>query len=353
MHSIRRHVYNHSTLILAMKEQKRQEKNKVVCSHELNNLIREIVDETGFRLGSPWRPNGSLSVVVPILSNSATTIRKYLTHQEATRLKIVDSGSIGGLLVSSTEDLPVFLRLGSVLNGVDTQSRSVNKSIFILPSETVDIAVNCVHASHGIIRGSRLMSAPNIAAPASIEDALIRSDQREVWTRVRCYSANRSGRTPLSDSLVEELNRQDGFARRVQEILQEVPEYEGQVGLVVFDEVGLLGLEMFDSPKSWNALGRSIVSKFAEVLVKRANENILRIEVNETMIKDLVIKFLRNLESGRKVKNLERKSTIINVRGKVNGEAAFLDSEFVHLTAVRNDDLDAAVRGDVMSGRRR
>ena len=329
------------------------EKTKVKNERSAAELFREFIDdlqrENTYRFSSPWRPKGSLSIVVPIIQTGDPKSRKYITLQETENLTITDSGSIGGVKVTNKGEAPIFLKIGSILRGIGTQSRAVNKSMFIEAGKTVDVTVNCVHASHGIRRGSSFSSEPDLTSPAFVEAALLRSEQREVWARVSHYSRLRSrmggsarDRADLigsSDNLVRELGLGDTFAKIIEEITKEVPTHEGQVGIVVLDENGVYGLEMFDSPESWKALSKGMMNKFGEIIVRKVDEKIIDVRVNAEKVKEGIIKFLSMVRESRHSSNIENNATVIRIHDKSSyGELVFYKGEFVHLTAIRNDD---------------
>src|SRR5207249_3902820 len=95
-----------------------------------------------------------------------------------------------------------------------------------------------------------------------------------------------------SDNLVRELGLGDTFAKIIEEITKEVPTHEGQVGIVVLDENGVYGLEMFDSPESWKALSNGMMNKFGEIIVRKVDEKIIDVRVNAEKVKEGIIKFL-------------------------------------------------------------
>src|SRR2546425_432011 len=56
--------------------------------------------------------------------------------------------------------------------------------------------------------------------------------------------------------------------------VREIPRYESQCGILVYDEEGVAGVEVFDSPDSWTVLSRSVLERYGEVLARKARSPI-------------------------------------------------------------------------------
>jgi hypothetical protein len=344
-----------------MTNEKAKAENDLSGEELFQMFLDGLQNENEYRFSSPWRSKGSISVVVPIIVTEIERkrrTRKYVTLQETSEI-ITDSGSIGGVKVTNNGRIPIYVKLGSVFRGNGTQSRAVNKSLFIEAGETIDVTVNCIHASHGISRGSTFSSDPNLASPAFVEAALLKSRQHEVWSRVAHYNrlrgraataANERSRTlKHNDDLVGSLSSNDTFARMIKEISRDVPNHEGQVGIVVIDEKGVYGLEMFDSPESWKALYKGMISKYAEVMVGKVNEKIIDVKVNPEKVKSGIAEFISRIKQSQHMLSLEKYTTIIRIHDRnAYGELVFYNGAFVHLTAIRNDDesLKSAINAE-------
>ena len=342
-----------------MTNEKAKVRNDLSGEELFQMFLDGLQNEHEYRFSSAWRPKGSISVVVPIIVaeiERSPRTRKYLTLQETSDLIITDSGIIGGVKVTNNGGIPIYVKLGSVFRGNGTQSRAVNKSLLIEAGETIDVTVNCIHASHGVSCGSKFTSDPNLASPAFVEAALLKSRQYEVWSRVAHYSrlraraataANERSRTlKHSDDLVGSLSSNDTFAKMIEEITREVPNHEGQVGIVVIDEKGVYGLEMFDSPESWKALNKGMISKYAEVIVGKVNEKIIDVKVNPEKVNSGIAEFISRIKQSQHMLSSEKNTTIVRIHDEnAYGELVFYNGAFVHLTAIRNDDesLESAI----------
>jgi hypothetical protein len=309
----------------------------------LGALLEDLAEQRTFRFSAPWRPRDSFAVVVPVI-RTVETHRDYLTLQESTRVQLKETGQVVIVQITNGETVPVFVRLGTVLKGVGTQSRAVNASVFVEPGETKDLSVNCVHATHPI--GREAGFAPKMAqvAPVNVERGLFSREQGSVWSEVKAYSTAReeigveSGTPTPLDDLANRLGLEDRFSELVDRLIKELPNHEGQVGIVVLDESGVYGLEVFGSSESWIALSDSVVTKFGEKLVGRREGGCLEVRVNEAKAKDEIVQFLKAAtHGGAVVVEQPEMTTTVRIEGRAIGEAIFRGRRFVHLTLLRND----------------
>lgn len=294
---------------------------------------------------------------------------------------------------------PVFVRTGTIFKGQGTQSRTSGMGIVLEPGKENLIDVFCVHASHRIathsgfltmmdtvprkiedvlaspsknqakvwkataIRGvraritrcpecgsSRLlqtyeaelvcMQCGYVAAPTLRSD----SDERRI-RRIRVdaplISAYNRVFSPMSswharDNLVANLDEMAKFNQEVEEMLSKVPaDLDNQVGVVIIDSRGVLGLEMFDHPDSWRAFSRSIVRNYADVLAKERAKGSL-FELKTDRVPDTIKSFLE------KAQGLSETSVFRNrlcetrmFSGELAGEYTTLWSDVIHLILKR------------------
>lgn len=309
----------------------------------LDEVLEELRAQKTFRLSAAWRPKGSAALVVPVI-RTVPRARGYLTIQEAKEVEILDTGEIGRVQVKNNKKLPVFVRVGSFLEGKGTQSRAVNKSVIIASGETADVGVNCVHHSHFIDPSASFAAVKGHLAPSSVERHLVRGDQGGVWAAVQGFAAvkqemggARSG-LGTGDNLVGEFNSADKFTEMVDRLVKEVPNHEGQVGVVVFDERGVYGIEVFDSEESWKVFNAAVVEKFGELLLGRFDERVLEVKVREERVAESVMSFLDGLRECQLVLDESGSCSTVQIDGKYSGEVSFEGNAFVHLTAVRGED---------------
>ena len=153
----------------------------------VKDTLISIRDETdGFSFGKPWRFNEkSLSVVVPITRKAGEgAVRGYITLAESENVVLKDTGHIDKIVVENKEERPVYIGAGEIMAG-DTQERAVVRGYLVMPKQTENIEVKCVHASRGISGDVSMASKGYV--PRSVRTNL-RRGQGEVWDSVRGVS---------------------------------------------------------------------------------------------------------------------------------------------------------------------
>jgi len=345
------------------------------------DLIRELIGGERYEFGEPWQlTSESLSAVVPILRRFDRD-RSYLVLQEVSEDKIVvkDSGRINAVNVTLKGiGKPVFVRAGTVFKGQGTQSRTNSMGVVLEPDRENVVEVFCVHATHPIASRYGLELSSGVV-PRRVEDVLISSSksQARVWkaTTVRGFRARathcprcgssrllqnyeaelvcmqcgyvaapvstghseaRGGISMVRDDLVANLDEMTQFNREVDKLLSNIPaDLDNQVGAVIIDSHGVLGLEMLDHPDSWKAFSRSIVRNYADVLAKeRAGEGLFALRAEQ--IPKAIRRFLEKAERPSVTSVFKnRTSETRMLSGELAGEYTIVESDVIHLTLKR------------------
>lgn len=155
-------------------------------------LLAIAEQKLGFEFGKPQRvTDQGLAVVLPILRRTIIP-RTYTTFPEVgDKVEVKDSGAIDIMKATNTGDLAVFLRSGTIFKG-QTQTRTSQRSVVILPGSTVDVKVRCIYASHGIRSGSKVQygSVSPLRFEQSVYDSGFRSKgQPDYWSSANIMNA--------------------------------------------------------------------------------------------------------------------------------------------------------------------
>jgi len=349
-------------------------------------LVCELVEGERYEFGESWQlTSESLSAVVPILRRFDRD-RNYLVIHEISgdNISITDSGRINRVNITLRRvKKPVFVRAGTIFKGQGTQSRTNSVGVVLEPSLESVVDVFCVHATHGISSHS-VFSPMSSVAPRKVEDVLTSplKNQTEVWKaagvrgfRSRTTRCPQCGSSSLlqsyeaetvcmrcgnviaptlgrgstermriggfsdgfaRDNLVANLDEMTRFNEKVEEMLSKIPaDLDNQVGIVMIDSRGLLGLEMFDHPDSWRAFSRSIVRNYADILAKeRTGEGLF--DLRTERIPEAIKKFLEEAE--RLSETLVFKNRVSETRmlsGELLGEYTTIGSDTIHLILKR------------------
>jgi len=243
--------------------------------------------------------------------------------------------------------------VGTIFEGSTQNRASENSGVYI--SGTNKINVRCVHQTHGINRGAE-MKYGDIAPMSVTVNLMSGAGQSAVWESVRRYTRGDSnvqrygsdtpygtsfvgatftslgsptcstgrrrayglraydtGETswnvPIGDSsgISLEFYRGHGTTgnddllghlnagkKALDDMMQRAPLFKHQCGAVIFSPVGVIAVETFDHPKSWEAIKKEVVEKHGD-LVKDEQAEIL-FELKPEMIKPAFQKFINGLD---------------------------------------------------------
>lgn len=310
-------------------------------------------DVGDFEFKEPWRAGKALAVIVPIVAKRAEP-RSYVVLEEVKdKVRIVDTGRIGEVKVEGEFDKPTFIRGGTMLKGA-TQERATEFSVVVTPGKAeVTIPVHCVHASKGIRPGAFFTIAMSYTPPTVHSNMLAARNQTVTWNAVARYSSNILASWAPSassnwmiprvrhDDLVGVQESLTEFRKELEEILSKIPDYVNQVGSVVIDPDGVVGLELYDHPESWKAVTEKIKRTFTEALTREDKAGIFKPDMDAalTVINELLEKLEKPEEEREVFNQADAKTAIFKVEGYV-GEYTTLNGKTIHLTITRREKED-------------
>lgn len=321
---------------------------------ELNSFIENIVEgKENYKLGNPWKySTKSMGVIIPILKTKLNN-RDYTTLPEVKgKVEFEDTGSIENVQIKGI-DLPLFIRAGTILEGIGTQSRSPTHSIIVEPKVNTNIDVRCVHASHGISSGSGFRYGGTV--PINVTRSLHTENQSNVWDNVRSYREKKikgyqsrmgSSGSPMflavlsgeiggiaSDNLIKTKKKIQELDTTLQDILKQVPVLENQVGAIIVGMKGVVGLESFDHPDSWKAQYKEVIEKYSDELA----ENTKLFAFDDKEIGGVVKSFLNKISDANITEVHSKKTYSINFKGYL-GEFVKLNNHIVHLFIMETEN---------------
>jgi len=312
----------------------------------MKDLINSF--KTNYKLEEPWRPTKqSLTIVVPIVTRDTTKTRNYVVLDEVKdKVEITDSGSIDKAKIKSNTDKTVFIRGGTMLKGA-TQERATQFGVVIAPQKPEQIIpIHCIHASKGIRAGVSFDSVGYV--PRQVKSEMLYSrNQGDTWAMASDYHANMStgegfGIASLSsiasDDLVRTTETINKFRNDLKEILKEIPDYINQVGTVIIDPDGVVGLEMYNHKDSWKAFSESILRSYADALTKEDKTGIFKPDM--TAVVSTILNFLQQIKNATEEQVFNQnnaKTSIVKVEGYV-GEYTTLNGETIHFSITRHKE---------------
>ncbi|MEM2713472.1 MAG: helix-turn-helix domain-containing protein [Candidatus Jordarchaeales archaeon] len=303
----------------------------------MRDLISQLEDGRYNIPAEPWRATSkSLTLIIPILAMKPGT-RNYVVLEEVKdKVKIEDTGSIREAKVKADTDKPVFIPGGTMLKG-STQARATQFGI-VIAGGTEKIPVHCVHASRAIRPGAKF--TPSGRTPVKVYAFMLAyRNQSYTWAAVSNYASQALSHTPTlpipRDDLVSVVEQTQKFREDLKELLKNIPSYVNQVGVIVIDNEGILGLEMYDHPDSWKAFEESIIKSYADALTKEDKTGIFQPDINK--IPDIIRNFLDELKKALEEEVFNRggsKTVLIKFEGYA-GEYTLLNGKTIHLTVAR------------------
>lgn len=336
----------------------------------VENFLRDLSNEIGFKFGSPWRySDKSLGVIVPILKTGEIGERGYVTLEEAKDKGVIfkDTGHIDRVIIESSLGVPIFIRSGTALKSLGTQPRVVETSIVIVPEEVKkeevpiiiapkvtkqEIHVRCIHASKPIQSGEKFTPVGDVPFEVRAE-LLSRSGQSNTWAAVghatnRFMASSRPDRSYgksggrsffaasrlSSDNLVGVMEEVDKFQSDVDEILKKVPLFEDQVGAVFLDMKDVLGIELFDHPKSWEAIHKEVEKRLGEAATKEEEKTFFKPDYEQ--ISPMIFSFLKKLIESDRTETSHGIASTVSLKGDgVVGEATTINGKVIHLVGIK------------------
>lgn len=310
-------------------------------------MLEKILE---LELGDPWKlDKDSTTAVVPLIRKPPHPKRRYTLIQESKEAKITDTGNIDKAKIVNPTDGNVFVRKGTLLEG-DTQERGVVIGRMIMPQTETMVKIQCVHASKGIRAGTSFNAGGHVAPRAVMSSFMTGGSQSKTWRAAsrdsKCYMAMSAipatgfGSTHISaDDLVGTLTETTKFKDEIEQALKQVPaDLKNQVGIVIVNLNGIVGLEVFDHPESWSAFSKSITRNYADLLTEQNKQKLFSINMDQVTV--AVEEFLETVKSLEPKRIVEGTYKIEN--SKIVGEFTTLDAVAVHLIVVKKEKEDPA-----------
>jgi len=332
---------------------------------ELQKFCENILKKReGFELGEPWKfSDKSMGVIVPILRGGEYK-RDYITLPETEKVDFEDKGGISPIGVKNTGGLPLFIRSGSVLQGISGQDRAVIHSMILDPKVDIDIKVRCVHASRPTSHGGKFKYSG--IAPRVVQSSL-RKSQHDTWNSVQSYfcmssmvgSDFQSGKTKSMrmgrrrspvygatigatigesavkhDDLPSIQKKQKELDGNLQDILKQVPVLENQIGAIIVGMSGVIGVESFDHPESWKAQYKDAISNYSDELAEKAEKSLFKFDDSKVM--EVIEEFLTSI-SKVEPKPIDKGGYILQMKGYL-GEVSIHMGHVVHMFLMQTDD---------------
>lgn len=317
---------------------------------ELKKFVEDVLKKReGFELGSPWKfSENSMGVVVPIIRGGEHT-RDYVTLPEIKdKVKFEDLGGITPIGIKHTDGLPLFIRSGTMLEGIKGQDRAVIHSVVLEPNIDEKVDVRCIHASRPTARGGGFNYAGY--APKTVHRNLKRGQSR-TWGSVQGFyamsSIHLSPEIPVEerravrnlgavkhDDLPKIRKAQMKLDKNLQDILKEVPCFENQIGAIIVGMKGVVGVEAFDSPASWKSQYKDAIANYSDELAEKAKKSLFKFDDAEVM--NVIKEFLKSMADAV-AEPINDCSCLIKLKG-YTGEVVTNLGHVIHIFLMESDN---------------
>lgn len=78
------------------------------------------------------------------------------------------------------------------------------------------------------------------------------------------------------------------------DMMQKVPLFNNQVGAIIFNPIGVIAIETFDHPKSWESIKKEIIEKYGDKIKEKQTEHLF--ELKPETILPSIHKFIEGLD---------------------------------------------------------
>ncbi len=204
------------------------------------------------------------------------------------KFSVMESGTVGRLLVANGLDDKVFVACGALVEGASQNRYSVYPSL-LLPHTKVELPVNCAEERQGLLggRGGRYGCSPTIVMP-SIRGGEV--SQHDTWNRIMNTTVILNRMSPTRDySYAEKHTNVEDYIEAVGQVT------DGQVGIVAGIRDGertIFYTDFFGNQRMLRKLHPKLAKSFG--IVARVHEG----NADEVNTDDLV-RFLRSIETAQ------------------------------------------------------
>ena len=146
-----------------------------------------------------------------------------------------------------------------------------------------------------------------------------------------------SGSGHGTDDLLGYMNKVNGGRDVINDMLQKVPLFEDQVGAIVFNPVGVVAVETFDHPMSWEAIKKEVIEKFGDKVTQEQAEHLF--ELKPDKILPAIKKFIEGLKKNHEhtVRKDDKSETRVVIGEGLVGEYTLVKDRVIHAIIVREN----------------
>lgn len=137
-----------------------------------------------------------------------------------------------------------------------------------------------------------------------------------------------------STDLLQEIKKGQSI---LDDMMQKVPLFDNQVGAIIFNPVGVIAIETFDHPKSWESIKKEIIGKYGDKIKEKQEKHLF--ELKPETILPALRKFIEGLDNfSEKTVRKDGYSETRTVHGKgIIGEYTLVKGRPIHVLLLKEN----------------
>jgi hypothetical protein len=122
------------------------------------------------------------------------------------------------------------------------------------------------------------------------------------------------------------------------DMMQKVPLFDNQVGAIIFDPVGVIAVETFDHPKSWESIKKEIIEKYGDKIKEKQSDHLF--ELKPDAIVPAFRKFIEGLDkfAERIIRKDDFSETRVIIGKGIVGEYTLVKGQPTHVLLLKEED---------------
>ncbi len=138
--------------------------------------------------------------------------------------------------------------------------------------------------------------------------------------------------TNINTDLLHEIKKGQSI---LDDMMQKIPLFNNQVGAIIFNPIGVIAVETFDHPKSWESIKKEIIEKYGDKIKEKQTEHLFELKP-ETILPSFH-KFIEGLDkfTEETIKKDEYSETRVICSEGIIGEYTIVKGQPIHMLLLK------------------
>lgn len=276
---------------------------------------------------------------IPVLSNEPKPSNFITMDKNNTNnFLLKETGSVNSLLVENLSNKPLLVLNGEIFVGAK-QDRVANESVLVPKNSAMEIKVSCVEQGRWVYKTQEFSRGKNMFNYHSkgIKDLLNTSAkhnqpsgsvQDNVWRSIQSKQ-KRMGVSSNTGSVNDTYKK---FDQKLSQLKDIVIEESNQIGLLVIIPGKYIGLDLFINNETFKKYKDRLYKSHLLELMDHTNDR-----YSETSINSFMLQIMYGSEVANE-KTVGEELSIYEKSYQLSSNALVLDTNLIHLTAIKNMD---------------